>query len=154
MVVGPAVEGDRQGQPGVDARPGGVEGELADGDPHATRPLVAQPEDPLVVGGHDEPDPRSGRVGEQFGDPVDVVGGDPATSGAPHHVAELPAGMADRRGIDDRSELFEVVDEQAVEKRLVAVLQRGEADVALDVIGLAPEVFEFEVNLLVHCEHP
>jgi hypothetical protein len=38
----------------VDARGRGVERELADGDAHAARALVAEAEDALVVGGHDE----------------------------------------------------------------------------------------------------
>src|ERR1019366_2097756 len=101
LVVGPTVEGDCEGEPWVDASPGGVQGELANGDPHAPGPLVAESENPLVVGGHDEPNPGGRRVVEQLGNPVDVVGGDPAAPHAPHHVAELPADTADRRGVDD-----------------------------------------------------
>ena len=46
----------------MDPRGGGVEGELADGDPHAAGPLVAQAEDPLVVGHHDQADVEIGGV--------------------------------------------------------------------------------------------
>ena len=56
LVVGAAVEGDRKGQARVDARPRGVEGELADGDAHAPGSLVAEAEDALVVGDDDQPD--------------------------------------------------------------------------------------------------
>ena len=56
LVVGPAVQRDGQRELGVDAGSGGVERELADGDAHAPRALVAEAEDALVVGGHDQAD--------------------------------------------------------------------------------------------------
>ena len=77
-------------------------------------------------------------------DPADVVGGDPDAPRAPDDVAELLAGETDRRGVDDRQELLEVLDEQPVEERLVAVLESGQSDVPLEVIGLAPDVLQLE----------
>ena len=41
-----------------------------------------------------------------------------------------------------------MVDEQPVEEGLVAIVQRGEADVALEVVPFAPEVLELEGHLL------
>ena len=55
-VVGPDVERDRQGQGRVDPAGRRVQRELADRDGHAAGALVAEPEDPLVVGHDDEPD--------------------------------------------------------------------------------------------------
>jgi hypothetical protein len=54
LVVGAHVERHRQRMSRVDARAGGVEGQLADRDAHAARALVAQAQDPLVVGGDDQ----------------------------------------------------------------------------------------------------
>ncbi len=42
-----------------------------------------------------------------------------------------------------------MLDEQPVEKRLVAVLQRGEADVLLEFVTLAAEMLELEGDLLL-----
>ncbi len=86
-------------------------------------------------------------------DPTDVIGRDPDAARTPEDVAELLAGEADRRCVDDRQELLEVLDEEAVEQGLVAVLECGQADVALEVIGLAPDVLEFEGDLLVDRRH-
>ena len=61
-------------------------------------------------------------------------------------VAELPAGLTDGRRVDDRRELFEMVGQEPVEERLVAVLQRGEPDVALEVVRLAAKVFQLEAT--------
>ena len=91
---------------------------------------------------------RSLRVAEQLRDPVHVVGSDPQAAGAAHHVTELPAGVADRWRVDDRGELLEVIGEHPVEQRLVAVLQCGESDVLLEVVGLALQVLELERHLL------
>ena len=55
----------------------------------------------------------------------------------------------DRRRVDDRQELLEVVGEQPVEQRRVAVLERGEADVLLERVGLDPQVLELELDLLL-----
>ncbi len=68
-------------------------------------------------------------------------------------MAELLAREADRRRVDDRQELLEIVDEQPVEQGLVAVLERREADVALEVVGLAPDVLQLEGDLLVDRRH-
>ena len=42
-----------------------------------------------------------------------------------------------------------MVGEQPVEERRVAVLERGEADVLLERVGLDPQVFELELDLLL-----
>ena len=68
-------------------------------------------------------------------------------------MAELLARETDGRCVDDRQELLEVLDEEPVEQRLVAVLERGQADVPLEVIGLAPDVLELQRDLLVDRRH-
>ena len=60
----------------------------------------------------------------------------------------------DRRRVDDRQELLEVVGEQSIEQRRVAVLERGEADVLLERVGLDPQVLELELDLLLDRQDP
>ena len=50
---------------------GRVQRELADRDGHAAGALVAEPEDPLVVGDDDEPDVLERALAQELGDPVD-----------------------------------------------------------------------------------
>src|SRR5262249_40484586 len=64
-------------------------------------------------------------------------------------VAELLAGPADGRCVDDRQELLEVIAEHAIEEVLVAVLQRDEADVLLERVALAGEILEDARGLLL-----
>ena len=55
----------------------------------------------------------------------------------------------DRR-IDDGAHLADMLLEQAVEERFVAVLQRGEIDVALQVVLLAAEALVGANDLSLH----
>ena len=59
-------------------------------------------------------------------------------------MAELLAGKTDGRRVDDREEFLEVVDEESIEERLVAILERGQSDVPLEVIGFAANVLELK----------
>ena len=150
----PDVERDRQRQGRVDAAGRGVQGELADRDGHAAGALVAEAEDPLVVGDDDEPDVLVRALAEQLRDPVAVRGRDPGPAGAADDVAELLARPPDRRRVDDGQELVEVLGEEPVEERRVAVLEGGQPDVALERVVLDPEVLELELDLLLDRQHP
>ena len=128
--------------------------ELARRDGHAAGTLVAQAEDPFVVGHDDEPDVLVGSLAQQLGDAIAVCRRDPRAAGPPDDVAELLAGTPDRRRVDDRHELLEVVGQEAVEQRRVAVLERGQADVLLEGVALDPEVLELEGALLLDGQDP
>jgi hypothetical protein len=53
----------------------------------------------------------------------------------PVEVAVLLARLADGRRVDHRCHLLDVVEQQAVEERLVAILERRQEDVALNVVA-------------------
>ena len=59
---------------------------------------------------------------------------------AAEEVAELEAGLADRRIVDDGQETGRVRHDGAVEERLVVVEQVHQVDVAVDVGVLVPEL--------------
>src|SRR6476620_1147255 len=107
----------------MDAAGRRVEGELADGDGHPARALVAEAEDPLVVGDDDEPDVVIRTLAQEGRDAVAVGRRDPGAAGPSDDVAEFLDGTADRRRIDDRQELLEVLREAPVEEGRVAVLE-------------------------------
>ena len=68
-------------------------------------------------------------------------------------MAERAARFADRRGVDNRREFLDVVDEQPVEERLVAIVQRNEPDVLLQIIRLAADMLKFKLHLLLDGGH-
>ena len=53
---------------------------------------------------------------------------------APVDVAELLADLPNGGRVDDRGHLLQMVNQEAVEERLVAVLQSGEEEIALHVV--------------------
>ena len=145
-VVGPDVQGDRQGQGRVDPAARRVQRQLPDRDGHPPGALVAQTEDPLVVGHHDEPDVLVRALPQEVGDAVDVGGRDPGPARPPDDVAELLAGAPDSRRVDDRQELVKVLGQEPIEDRRVAILECCQADVSLERVILAAQVLELELT--------
>ncbi len=163
LVVRAHVERHRQGVGRVYARAGGVEGQLPDRDAHSTGALIAQAQDPFVVGRHDQPDIVDGvpgarrlwpRIAEKVGDAFDIGRRDPQAAWSTHDVAEGLTRSTDRGRVDDRHELLEVLEDDPIEQCLVAILQRRQADVALEVVALAADVLELEADLLLDLRRP
>ena len=116
---------------------GHVQAHLAHGDAHAVRAQVAQAQDALAVGHHDEVHLRLGQSLEDLIDVGDVLRCDVDTPVAPLDVAHLHAGLAHGGGVDDGDHLLQVLQQQAVEEGLAAILQARQVDVALQVVVLA-----------------
>ena len=150
LVVGADVEADRQRRGRMDAGGRRVERELADGDAHAARALVAQPEDALVVRDDDEAHVVVRDIGQHRLDAPAMIGRDPDAAGAPEDPAVLAAGFADGRRVDDGQELVQVFEQDAEEQVLVAILQGRQPDVALQRIGLPHDVGVGAGSLLLH----
>lgn len=132
-VVGADVEQHGQRTARIDAADGRVERQFPDGDRHATEALVAEAEDPLTVGQDDHVDVcRRSRQGG--GHPVSFRIRDEQAVWPPVDAAELLARVAHRRRVDHWQQIDQVVPEESVEEHLVAVLQRPEVDVALEVV--------------------
>ena len=64
-------------------------------------------------------------------------------------MAPALARLTDGGCVDDREKLFDVLHEKAIEERLVAVLQRGEADVALERVLLSADLDQLHGDLLL-----
>ena len=128
QVVGAHVQHDRQHPRRVDPRGGGVHRQLPDRDLDAAHTLVADPEDALGVGGHQQVDVLGAQPGvAQRGlDLLGVVDRQVHPAGAAELDRELLDRQADRRGVDDRQHLLDVLGEQLVEQHLVAGPQVGQ----------------------------
>ena len=147
--VRPHIERYRQRPGRIDAGRGGIESELADGDRHPAGTEVPEAQDPLVVGHDDQPDLGIRGSPQDVVDAPEVVRRDPDTPRSPEDVAEVLTGTADGRRVDDGQEFFEVLRQDPVEERLVPILEGCQADVALEVVGLAADVLELEGDLLL-----
>src|SRR4029453_8653820 len=111
--------------------------ELPDRNPHAIGAEVAQAEDPFTVGDDDDPPVRIGPVPQHLGDAPAITGADEDPPGPLEDAAELLAGEAHGRRVDDRQRLVRVVRGGAEEECLVAVVQGVQVDVLLEIRRLA-----------------
>ena len=134
FIVGADVEHHRQAELGVDAGAGRVKRQLADRNAHAVGAEIAEAEDALAVGDDDQLG-RIGPVAQHRSDAAAIVGADEQAARALEDVAELLAGEAHRRRVDERLNLVDIVGHDAEEQRLVAVVQRVERDVFVEVVG-------------------
>jgi hypothetical protein len=102
---------------------GAVERDLPTGDPHTTRSLVTQTQDPLVVGDDDQADVGLRRVTKDLGDVIDMIGCDPYSTRATKDVAISLAGKPHGWRINDRHELAKVFDQNPIVESLVSILK-------------------------------
>ena len=153
LVVRSHVECDGERESRMHAGAGRVERELADRNAHPMRAQVAQAEDALTVGHHDDAHVLLRPVPHHPGDLALVLGRDVEATRLPEDVAELGACLTHRGRVDDRHHVVDVVDHRAVEQRLVAVLQRDHEDVLLEGRGLVLVVFQHPGLLLLDRVH-
>ncbi len=147
-VVGAHVDAYGQAMPGVDSGRGAIQRKLAHGNSHPPGPLVPQAQNPLVVGGHDQPDIRLGGVAQQGRDAAHVVRGNPDPARPPNNVAIDLAGFAHRRRVHDGQQFHEVFHQETIKERLIAVLESRQADELLQVVAFGSQVFSFQGDLL------
>ena len=145
-VVGAHVEDDRQRASGVDAADQGVQRQLPDRDAHPADALIAEAEDALAVGHDDHVRVAVRAVVDHLGKPVAIGIGHEEAPRPPVDLAEALTGLTDGRRVHDRHGLGDVLAEKSVEQRFVAVLQRSQVDVLVEIVTaggeLVPAVFD------------
>ena len=130
-IVGSDVQGHGQGPGRIDPADRGVEGKLADRDPHSADALVTDAEDPLAVGDDDDVDGAVRPVAQRLEHPVPLRVGQEESSRTPVDPAEHPARLRHRRRVDEGQDLRHVLDHEPVEQHFVRVLQVAQEDVPL-----------------------
>mmetsp|Transcript_23613 Transcript_23613/g.57316 ORF Transcript_23613/g.57316 Transcript_23613/m.57316 type:complete len:271 (-) Transcript_23613:52-864(-) len=140
---------------GGDPRACGVQGELADGDPHTVRAKVTQSENPLPVREANSLDTLL-RVSLQ-----NLADAAPVTEryveppwGVPVDLVPFYAGLPHRRGVDIGHALERMVHKRRKKEVLVPVLYRGEVVVALNVRHLASQLLHHVVELHMQRHDP
>ena len=147
-VVGADVEKHRQAGARRHARAGGIERQLADRNAHAVGAQVAEAQDALAVADDDDRHVASRPVGEHLRDAAAVGRTDEDAVRTLKDVRVPLAGEPDRRRVDDGHHFIRMIHQQAEEKRLVAVVQRPQIDVLLEIARLAAEILEHALQLL------
>src|SRR5208337_3100302 len=114
----------------------GIERQLADRDSHAVCAEIAKPQNSLPAADHDEAHVALRPIAENFADAALAFDRQVKALGAAHDVAKLQAGLAHRRGVNERQELHRVRHEHAEEERFVGILQLRQVDVLFQIVGL------------------
>ena len=142
LVVRPGVDEDGQRVLRRHASRRGVERELADRDPHAVGPEVAEAENSLAARHDHAADVALRPVADDLAQTALALDREIEAARTAEKVAELLTGLADGRCVHDRHEPGRVGHEHAVEERLIGVLELREIDVSLEVGRLAVELRE------------
>ncbi|MPM61727.1 hypothetical protein SDC9_108587 [bioreactor metagenome] len=135
-IVGARVENHGQDPIGMDAGGRHVDRQFADGDGHASDALITNAEDALGVGDDDQIDVVGTLAGglQRGLDAIGIVDVEVDAAWLVEPVAVFLNRQPDRRSVDDRQHLLDVVGEHSVEQRLIAVLH-GRQIVVLGQIG-------------------
>ena len=151
LVVGADIKHHRQAELGMNTGTGCIEREFADRNSHAVGAEIAEAEDPLAIGNDDQLR-RVRPIGQQVTNTAPVVGADEQSARPLENVAEPLAGEPDRRRVNERLDLVDIVADNAKEQRLVAIMQRVERHVFLEVIRQPAQVGHNARGLLLHRE--
>ena len=123
VIVSAHIKQDRQAVFRRNPGQRGIERHFADGNSQPARALVSQSENALSVAHHDAAYIVIARVSEYLLDAILVgIAEEHPTRFAPY-LAETLASFAYHRRIDNRQQLFNIVRNERVEKRLIVILQ-------------------------------
>src|ERR1700730_3342641 len=122
FVVGAHIQHHRKTKLWMYSGTGGIKRELPDRNAHTVGAEIAEAQDALAVGHHDELH-RIRPVAQKFGDTPTIVGSNEQATRPLEDVAEPLAGKAYRRGIDERLDFIDVVAHDPEEQRLIAIVQ-------------------------------
>jgi len=153
-VIGADIERDGEGVAGMDAGARGVEREFAHRDAHAQGAEIAEPEDAFAIRGDDQPHAFLRPEAEDLRDPSALAQADEEPARPAIDGAVFQTRLPDRRRVDDRHHLLDVLGHEPVEEDFVAILKIREVNVFLDRVLLAAHRAERTVDLFLEGENP
>ena len=144
--------GHRCGKPlqrdGFPAESGGVPFVIAFGA------KITQPEDPAAVGDHDDADALCRPVPEHVRHAAAMLDcGHIQSARALVDVAPLEAGLPNRGRVDDRQQLVEMIEDDAIEQRVVLGLKGTQIPVAFERARFRPDLANHALGLFLQRFH-
>ena len=127
---------------------GRVQHEFADRYPHAVAAQIAEAEDALAIRHHGHAHIAHRPVAQDLRHAAPIFHGNVEPARTPENSIILLARLADRRRVNDRHQLLDMIDQNPVKERLVASGQRDERDVAFQVRRFARQMAEHALDLL------
>src|SRR5690554_1047229 len=147
--LGADIERDGHRMEGADAAADRIERELPDRDGEPAIALIADAEDGRRVGRHDHPHIVHGEAIEHAISAIDIERRERDAARVLIERAELLYRLADRRRVDDRHHLLEMLVEEFIKKDLLPLLERAKKLILSDRIGLLAEALIDARDLLV-----
>ena len=144
------VENDRQRLFRSNAGAGGIERELAAGNAHAVKSLVAQTQNAFAVRDDDHVDLLVRCVFNHFAHVAEVFERNKKAARIAEDMAETLAVFADRRGVDDRHVFGGVSRQQLEEQIFIRVADAVEEECFVDRLLEAVKHFTHAFDLLVN----
>jgi hypothetical protein len=151
LVVGSQIEGEGQSAVGVDTGASSVQGQLADRNTHAVDTKVTKTENTRTVSEDGDVD-LVGPVVKNLAEIAPIVPREVHALGLCPDLVPSYAGLADGRGVDERSQFLDILAEESVEEVDVGGLevdevleffercrlhgQEAEASLSLDIVAL------------------
>ena len=133
LIIRSYIEDDGQCHAGIDATRRRIKRQLADGNAHAARALIAKAENTLAIGDDNRLHRLVEGVIENAVDVMAVRVGNKQPARSPVNLTELLAGLADHRGVDQRHHLLDMDDDQIVIQHFIGILKGAQIDMPLQV---------------------
>ena len=133
----------------MDAGASGIERELAHRNAHTRSAQIAEAQDALAVGDHNDAHILAGPVAENLDNPPLVRSRDEHAPRPAKDVSILLAGLPHRRGVDDGHHLLNMVQHHTVEQGLVPPLEGHHVDISFQVIRFFVKVLHDAQDLLI-----
>ncbi len=116
------------------------------------RTEVAKTKNAFTIRNNDKPC-RIRPVPEQLGNAPAIVGADEHAARSLEDETEALAGESHRWRINQRLDFIDVVAHNPEEQRFVAVMQRVERDIFLQIVRQATQVDQHALDLIPHRKH-
>jgi hypothetical protein len=130
-----------------------VKGHLPDRDPHASRALIAEPQDSLAVADHDAFHIVVAGLAQDLTDTIFIRIAEKQTSRLSPYLTEALATLADSWRVHQREHLFDIPKQECIEECLVRILQIAEEAVLMKWSGLIPQCLQPARHLFIESPH-
>ena len=131
----------------------GVEGHFSDRDTHASRTLIAEPQDSFSIADHDAFHAVIAWMIQNLIDAIFIRIAEKQTSRLSPDLTEALAALTHSWRVHQREHLFDIAHQQRIEKRFVCILQVAEKAVFIEGGGLRPQCLHAALNLFIKSPH-
>lgn len=140
LVAGSQIDGQREGAFGSNAGTTSVQSQLANGDTHASHTEISETEDSGAIGDDGDFDIGLRPILNDIREMASILETEIHAFGLLVDFGPSLASLSDGGGIDQRSQLGEMIGQESVEQVDIVVSEGAEVEKSLNVIGLGGQL--------------